>query len=365
VAEPARARLTIDLGALADNYHLLEREAGGAGLAPVLKADGYGLGVRPVARRLWTEGARRFFIARLEEGEDLRQALGPERPAEIYVLDGLPDGAGPRMSASDLIPVISSRGQVAAAGAWAAASGRPLNVALQVDTGMNRQGMTREEVRALDQDGGRLHGLDVGLIMSHLGSASDPDNSRNANQLARFLEVRRLYPQARASLAATSGIFLGEAYRFDLVRPGIGLFGGGPLEVPDARFKPVAVLEAPVVDIRPIEAGQTVGYGSAVVVQAPMRAAVIGAGYADGFIRAARGTGQVWLSGALRPVLSITMDLMIVDVGKAAVSVGDMAELLGPHVLLDDLAVAAGSVPHEVLVRLSRRAERVYLDETA
>jgi alanine racemase len=124
----------------------------------------------------------------------------------------------------------------------------------------------------------------------------------------------------------------------------------------------VATLEAPVVDIRPIAAGEMVGYGSATVVRSPVRAAVVGAGYADGFIRVLRRKGRVWLAGASRPLLSVTMDLMIVDIGDADVRVGDMAELLGPRALLDDVAAAADSVAHEVLVRLSRRAERVYLD---
>jgi alanine racemase len=363
--EPARARLTIDLDALAYNLRVLGREAGGAELAPVLKADGYGLGVGPLARRLWAEGARRFFIARLEEGEALRAELGPDRPAQILVLDGFPAAAGPRLAASDLTPVLSSTGQVAAASAWAAGAGKRLAVALQVDTGMNRQGVSMAEAQALAQGPDRLRGLDAVLIMSHLGAAFDPADPRNPAQLSKFLEVRRLFPEARASLSATSGAFLGEDYRFDVVRPGVGLFGGGPWEVPDDRLKAVATLEAPVVDVRQIAAGETVGYGSATVVPAPVRAAVVGAGYADGFIRVLRRNGRVWLAGALRPLLSVTMDLMIVEIGDAPVAIGDMAELLGPHALLDDVAAAADSVAHEVLVRLSRRAERVYLGDKA
>ena len=201
MAEPAIARLTIDLEALAHNFHVLEREAAGAELAPVVKADGYGLGAAQIGRRLWAEGARRFFVARLAEGEALRAALGPGRPARIHILDGFTAGSGPRLAASELTPVLCALPQVSAASAWAAASGRPLAVGLHIDTGMNRQGLTAAEARALAQAGDRLRGLDVGLVMSHLGSASEPQDPRNSSQLTAFLEVRSLFPEAKSAVA--------------------------------------------------------------------------------------------------------------------------------------------------------------------
>src|SRR4051812_24474735 len=189
MAEPATARLVIDLDALAHNHSVLAGEAAGAELAPVVKADGYGLGAGPVARRLWAEGARSFFVARLAEGEALRAALTPERPASIYVLDGLTDGAGPRLAAAGLTPVLSSLPQIAAATAFATATGGALRVALNIDTGMSRQGLTPDETRAVVQALDRLRGLDVGLVMSHLGSAAEPENPRNAHQLSAFLKT--------------------------------------------------------------------------------------------------------------------------------------------------------------------------------
>ncbi|MDB5475978.1 MAG: alr [Phenylobacterium sp.] len=363
MAEPAVARLTIDLDALAHNFHVLKGEAGGAELAPVVKADGYGLGAGPVARRLWAEGARSFFVARLAEGEVLRAALGAERPATIYVLDGFTAGAGPRLSAAELTPALLSVAQVAAASAWAAGAGRPWNVALHVDTGMNRQGLTPDEARALVQGHGGLRGLHVDLLMSHLGSATTPDDPRNSNQLSAFSELRREFPDARASLAASAGIFLGEAYRFDLARPGISLYGGGPFERPDDRLQAVATLSAPIVDIRNLRPGDIVGYGSSVRAERPMRTAVVAAGYADGLIRAAKAGGYGWLDGARRRLLVVTMDLTVLEIGETEAQVGDPVELLGPNARLDDLAAAAGTVAHEVLVRLSRRAERRYLGE--
>lgn len=361
MADPAIARLTVDLDALAHNFHTLEREAGGAEVAPVVKADGYGLGAAQVGRRLWAEGARRFFVARLTEGEALREALGPERAARIHVLDGFTRGAGPRLAAADLTPALSTLPQVSEAQAWAATSRQTLTAALHVDTGMNRQGLTVEEARALAEAPGALRGLEVELLMSHLGSASEPQEVRNSSQLAQFLEVRRQFPRAKTSLAASAGIFLGQDYRGDIVRAGVSLYGGGPLERPDGRLKAVATLTAPVIDIRNIAPGEIVGYGSSVRTSRPTRAAVVAAGYADGIIRAAKAGGFAWVDGARRPLLVVNMDLTVVDIGDADTGVGQSVELLGPHAPIDELATAGGTVAHEVLVRLSRRAERVYL----
>lgn len=361
MAEPAAARLTIDLDALAHNYAVLRREAAGAEVAPVLKADGYGLGAGPVGARLWEEGARTFFVARLSEGEALRAALTPDRPAAIHVLDGFTDGSAPRLTAAQLTPALCTLPQVAAAQAWAQGSARPFQCTLHIDTGMNRQGLTADETQALVQATDRLRGLEIGLVMSHLGSAENPQNPRNGNQLLRFLEVRSWFPLARASLSASAGTFLGADYRFDLVRPGVSLFGGGPSERPDDRLKAVATLTAPIADVRNLRPGDILGYGDSVRIATPTRVAVVGAGYADGIIRAGKAGGYAWFAGARRRVLIVTMDLLVIELGDVDAAPGDRVELLGPNALLDDQAAAAGSVAHEVLVRLSRRAERVYV----
>jgi alanine racemase len=361
MSEAEAARLTIDLDALAHNHAVLKAEAAGAEVAPVLKADAYGLGIGPVGRRLWAEGARRFFVARLSEGEALRAHLGPDRPADICILDGFTAGAGPRLAQARLTPVLLSLPQVSAAAAFAAQLGRLLPVVLHVDTGMNRQGLSLDDARALSLATDRLRGLDQTLVMSHLGSASDPQNPRNAKQLQRFLEARLLFPGVPASLAASAGVFLSPDYRFDVVRPGVSLFGGGPLERPDPRFRAVATLTAPILGIRPIKPGEAIGYGDSVTAAAPLRVATVAAGYADGIIRAAKAGGGAWFAGASRRLLVVNMDLSVIDLGDTPATVGEPVELLGPNAPLDDLAAAADTVAHEVLVRLSQRAERIYL----
>lgn len=342
------ATLRVDLDALAANFHTLAAEAAGAQVCPVVKADGYGLGAAQVSQRLYAEGARAFFVARLSEGEALRAAL-PQSDAVIHILDGAPAGSEGRLLAARLSPVLSSLDQ---ARAWTGPA-----AALHVDTGMNRLGIGVDEALALAKGGFR-----PSLIMSHLGRAEAPAQARNADQLARFTPVREAFPDAPASLAASAGIYLGADYRFEAVRPGISLYGGGPREVPDPRIRAVATLTAPVLQVRDLRAGEAVGYGTMFTAPRAMRIAVVGAGYADGIIRAAHRTARAYLAGAAAPFVVVTMDLIALDISaRPDVKIGDEAQLLGPNALLDDLASASGSVAHECLVHLGRRAQRTYL----
>ncbi|MFN9711692.1 MAG: alanine racemase [Alphaproteobacteria bacterium] len=356
---PDRARLTIDLDALAHNRSVIAAHAPGAEIAAVVKADAYGLGSGPVARRLHQEGIRSFFVARLSEGTILRRELGG-RAAHIFVLDGLLSGTTDAMAAAGLTPVVSTRDQLQHATIQARA-GMPLEIALQIDTGMNRQGLTLADAHAIAYDHEMMRHLKIALVMSHLGSATDPAEPRNTQQLERFQYIRNGFPTVRASLAASAGGFLGADYACDLVRAGISLYGGGPEERPDPRLKAVATLTAPILDIRHLQAGDRVGYGESFTASGDMRVAVIAAGYADGLIRAAMGRGMAWAAGAPRPLLVVNMDLTVVDIGDAPLAIGEHVELLGANARLDDLASAAGTVAHEVLVRLSTRAERRYI----
>lgn len=343
------SRLTIDLDAMAANYAAIRAEGDGVEIAPVVKADGYGLGVGPVARRLWALGARRFFVARASEGAALRREMG-DREAVIYVLDGAVAGQEEVLRDFRLIPVLTSGEQAAR---WDGTAG------LHIDTGMNRLGVSPTEA-------GVLTHRKFEMVMSHLGSAEAADNARTTKQLARFGEVRPLFPHSTASLSASAGAFKGKAYRFDFVRPGISLYGGGPFETPDDRIKAVATFDAPILQIRDLKPGDQVGYGAMFTAERPMRVAVAGAGYADGVLRTSHARGAAALNGVRCPFLAITMDMVVVDIaGRPDAKVGDRLELLGPNARLDDLSAAAGSVAHEILTGLSRRAERRYIGAVA
>jgi alanine racemase len=360
--DPFHAYLTIDLDALAHNYAALQRQARGAKVAAVVKADAYGLGANQVAARLWAEGARQFFVARISEGEDLRSALGPDRPATIYVLDGAPSGSAPRLQASNLTPVLNSFAQVSEWSSLGRSVTGGLRAALQIDTGMNRLGLRLEEAKALVQSMDALRGLSIDLVISHLACASEPAHPANAAQLASFQEARSLFPEARASLANSAGVFLGQDYLFDLVRPGISLYGGGPFGVPHPSLRPVARLTAPILQIREIRPGESVGYGATFTAEQPVRAAIIAAGYADGVLRSFSNSGLVWLGGAYRKVLGrLSMDMTAIEISHdLVVAPGDLVELLGDHVALDDAASASGTIAYECLVRLAPRLQRTY-----
>ena len=273
------ARLSVDLDALAANFHTLRDLSGGAEVAPVVKAQGYGMGAEAVAVRLWGEGARSFFTARVSAGEALRAALGPSRPAKIYVFDGCRPDAAPRLAAADLIPALASLDDVAR---WRdqARGGSRLKAALHAETGLNRLGLSADDCEHIAKTPALLDGLDVRLAMSHLACGAEPDHPLNARQLSAFREIAALFPSVRASLSASGGILLGEAYRFDLVRPGVALYGGGPRDVPDPRLKTVAAMEAQILALRDVSPGESVGYGAGWTARRPTTLAIIGAGYA-------------------------------------------------------------------------------------
>lgn len=350
-------RLTVDLDALTANLKLIRAHAPDAEVAPAVKADAYGLGAARVAARLRDEGATAFFVARVGEGERLRSALGPE--PVIWVLDGCPPGQAARLQAADLRPVLNSPAQVET---WRArATGSSLPCALHVDTGMNRLGMRPEEAEALALSPDRLRGLSVELVMSHLACADEPDRPENAGQLEAFRAVADRFPDARRSLAASAGVFMGDAYRFDVVRPGITLYGGGPRGVPDSRVAPVATLEAEILQVRTVPPGESVGYGGTWRAERPTRLAILGIGYADGVQRSSQPRGAVALNGRRLPMVGrVSMDLIAVDLGDAQAAPGDRVELFGPNLPLDEAAANAGTVAYELLTRAAPRVETVY-----
>ncbi|MBW8302354.1 MAG: alanine racemase [Brevundimonas sp.] len=343
---PSPALLTINLEALAANYRTLQA-VGGVPVHPVVKADAYGLGAGPCAERLMKEGARTFFVARTREGETLRAALGPE-PA-IYVLDGCLTGRARRLRDARLRPVLNTGAQLAE---WDSAGGGACG--LQIDTGMNRLGFRPEA--APDP----FEGLE--LVLSHLACADDPTEPMNGRQRDAFAAAAVRYPGTVRSFANSGGIFLGNDYGFDASRPGICLYGGGPEGRPGARIRPVATFTAEVLQVRDVPAGESVGYSRGFVADAPRRIATVGAGYADGVLRSYSPAAQVWVGGALRPMAGrVSMDVCAVDVSGLDVTVGEAVELFGPNRMLDEAAMAAGTVAWELLTSVGSRVQRRYV----
>ena len=363
-------RLTLDLTALVANRRAIAARVGPrCEVAGVVKADAYGIGMAQVARALLADGCRTFFVAHVGEGIELRAVLdAAHRPeTRIFVLNGLTPGNECTYPAHRLSPVLGSIEEIADWTAFRSATGAMVGAALHIDTGMNRHGVSLAEARALAADAAAIEAAGIVLVMSHLACADTPDHPLNARQLERFREIRALYPALPASLANSSGVFLGAEFHFDLVRPGIAVYGGAIVSGEATPMRPVARLEAGIVQIRTVAAGETVGYGAREMLKRPSRLALLSVGYADGFHRAASSAdgaagARGRLHGRFVPVVGrISMDLMVVDVTDVPEAArGDMVELIGEHVTVQEVAARMGTIDYEMLTSLGRRYERTY-----
>ena len=340
------ATLTIDLEAVAANWTALDRLTN-VETAAVVKADGYGLGAARVGTALAKAGARKFFVAAAEEGAILRRALG--HGPSISVFSGHMAGDADLIGTHDLTPMVNSVDQLLMH--VETLPGHPFGI--QLDSGMNRLGMEPAEWAALRN---LALAQNPTLIMSHLACADTPLHVMNAQQLKTFTEMTQGV-DVPLSLAATGGLLLGEKYHFDLTRPGVGLYGG----LPYVDAMPVVSLDVPVIQVRDVSVGESVGYSNAFVANGAMRVATVAAGYADGLIRAMGERATFTHNGAKLPVLGrVSMDLITVDVTSLP-DVPEHLQLIGTHQSVDTVAGFAGTIGYEILTSLGARYDRVYV----
>jgi alanine racemase len=357
--------LTIDLDAIVANWRKLEKTAVPAECAAVIKADAYGCGAAEVARALHKAGCRTFFVATLEEARVARAAVPT---ATIYVLGGYFQNTGEHYAKIDCRPVIGDLNELAEWDVFCRRTGWTGGAAVHIDTGMNRLGLTLQEAQAIIP---RINAGDHGItmVMSHLVAAEQLNSPVNAKQLAAFRTIASEFTGVPASLANSSGIFLGAPFTFDLVRPGAALYGVNPTPEADNPMLPVVDLKARIVQLRNVERGETVGYGGTWTARRPTRLAILAVGYADGYFRAASandGTrgAEVIVAGKRCPVAGrVSMDLIAVDItdlAPNAVRRGHMVTLLGDGISVDELAHHFGTIGYEVLTSLGHRYARVY-----
>jgi alanine racemase len=364
------ARLTVRLGAITANYRTYRRMTGPAAVAAVVKADAYGLGAPRVAPALAQAGCDTFFVARLEEGVALRRSV-PQ--ARIFVLDGADPDSVPALLRFSLTPALNNLAQIAAWSAAARVGRAPLDAVLHVDTGMNRLGLTGEELGTVAaEQARRLAGLNLVLVMSHLACADEPQNRMNGAQLSRFRQALAMLPTAPASLAASHGAMLGVDYHFDLVRPGVALYGANP-QKPEGKaeaaapnlMQTAAILTAKVLQVRRIDLGESVGYAATFRAKRPSMIATVALGYADGVPRTLSNKGAAAIAGVRVPIVGrVSMDLITLDVSALAEPphIGADVELLGDAISLGEVAETAGTNEYEILTRL-RRVPRRYEDQ--
>jgi len=337
-------RLNLDFDALVSNWRRLDRLSGTARAGAAVKADAYGLGAQRVVRALAKAGCRDFFVAYASEAAPLEGLLAP---AQVAVLHGPQSAAEAAwIRARGFVPVINSLHQ---AQLWAGAGGGPCDV--MVDTGINRLGLN-----GADLDAALIRQLDIRTLHSHLACAEVPD-AMNELQLRRWQSACRLFPDKAHSLANSAGIMLGGDYHGHLTRPGIALYGGVPTPALAAKIRQVAYPQAAIMQIRTVRAGEAIGYNATFRASRDMRVAVVGIGYADGYLRCWSNLGAIAAQPAMLPVLGrVSMDMTVIDLATAP----DLNE--GDWVTLDyhlpEAALRSGLSQYELLTLLGRRFAR-------
>ncbi len=359
--------LTIDLAALTENWKVLAKRAGRAKCAAVVKADAYGVGLEQAAQALVRAGVDTFFVATFDEALRLRTIMPT---VTIYLLNGLNPGSAELVCGIDVRPVLGSMAEIDEWEEHADASGEEAPAAIHIDTGMNRHGISLAEAEALAPLLVTAeYTFTPTLVMSHLACADEPSHALNRQQIDAFAKIAQKFPGIPASLCNSAGLLAFPDAHFDLVRPGVALYGGRALNVGENPMLPVVKLQARIVTIRDAAAGSTVGYGARLKLARDSRLAIVSAGYADGIFRAAgssdnkRGAEAIVAGTRCNIAGRISMDLLavdITDVPQESVKRGDLVTLLGDGISVDDLADHARTIGYEVLTALGRRWTRIY-----
>lgn len=359
----ANGWLTIDLGALARNYHLVDQKTGNAcKTACVVKADAYGLGLKEIVQRLKAEGCQNFYVAGLQEGLRLREI---DQKIKINIFNGFYKEYEQDYLQNNLIPVLNSLEEIKD---WKnIRTGAPC--AVHFDTGMNRLGLNKQETQKFFEDPALSKDLNIKTVLSHFACADEDGNEMTEMQYQRFLEITRYFPEAKKSLSNSFGAFRNASYHFDEIRPGISLYGGNPMPGHQNPMELVVHLFTRILTIHNAKAGETVGYGATHKFEKDTTLATLALGYADGFFRHLGNNSKVYWKNQACPVIGrVSMDLITVDIGHILGHIqgekpkpGDSMEILGHHQTIDDLAQAAGTIPYEIITSLGNRYERIYV----
>lgn len=357
------ATLTIDLSAIADNYKTLANMVAPAQCSAIVKADAYGLGAAKVAPALYEAGCRFFFVAELVEAFELKKFL--PKDAEIGVLNGILPGAEEMAAQAKIIPVLNSWDAIIRWQQLCQKQACRLAAIIQIDTGMSRLGLDEDEFRQLVKNPAIFHDGDIKLVISHLAMSDEEKSPANPAQLEAMKKALAILPPCKVAFSASGGIFLGNNYHFDMVRPGIALYGVDPLAKSPTRIKPVLQLHARVIQTRHVKQGTAIGYGGTFITGRDSTITTISLGYADGWLRALGNKGSAFFKSKRLPIIgrvsmdSITLDTT--DLGESAPKPGDIVELIGKHQSLENVARDAGTIAYEILTSLSHRYERIYL----
>jgi len=360
-------RLTIDLDAVVENWRILKSQTSHGRASAVVKANGYGLGLKQVARALANAGCDTFFVAHLDEGIALKDILSDFPSARVFAMNGLLEDEPAVYLEHGVIPTLGDLGQIDRWQSVCSDQGRALPAVLHLDTGMSRTGLDRGELETLIDQPERLSGIDMRFVMSHMACADTPEHPLNREQQTRFSDALARLPKSTEGgmLAASSATFLGPDWHFDWIRPGVCLYGVRPNSDTPNPMRPVITLEAGILQVRQIDAPESVGYGASHRAAGPARVATLAVGYADGFLRSLSNTAKAWVGKVEVPVVGrVSMDLITLDVTHLPnIGPGDVVTLIGPEPGrdVDALAERAGTIGYELLTSLGARYARHYI----
>lgn len=358
---PVSCEFVVDLAAVTDNYRILKKAVGpDVQVAAVVKSDAYGVGVEKVVAALENENCNFYYVARPEEAFRLRRIT--TKP--IGIMNGPYKGIERECLRESIMPVISNFEDLEAFSVLAQKLETRVDVALHVDTGMNRLGFTYEELAKIATDEELVKGLRITMLHSHFACADEPDHDKNPAQIEKFTQAAKLFPDAQRSFSNSSGSFLTDENICDQARAGMALYGLNPVPGQDNPMRPVVSIYARVLQLRTAEKGDSAGYGATYTFEKDTELAVLDIGYANGLHRVLGNTGVVYFRGQACPIVGrVSMDLTIVDISglDLEVRLGDMMEIIGPHQSADDLAAQAGTIGYEILTSLGARVKRRYV----
>tara|TARA_Y100001970_G_C14222443_1_gene853490 strand:- start:61 stop:1191 length:1131 start_codon:yes stop_codon:yes gene_type:complete len=358
-----RPKLTINLCALANNYNLLVNRANQSICGAVVKANAYGLGVKEIADCLYQNGCRHYFVANIHEAIELRELFNN---IDIFIFDGMMPGQASLIINKNLIPVLNSLDQI---NYWLNESlDHDHPIAIHFDTGMTRLGLDEKDVIKLSKNKSINNKLAVSFIFTHLSCSSDPSNINNDKQLDLFNKQLDLFPKVRTSVGSSATILSRPDLLGDLARPGISLYGATPFSsAVDNPMEKVFTLTAPIIQIKKIEKGTSVGYGQSTKVSSNSTIATIAIGYADGIPFSMSNNGYCFFKNKKIPVIGrVSMDLITLDVSSILdkdLYVGAEVEIFGSNIDLDTVAKSLGTINYQILTNLSSRIKRVYVNK--
>ena len=357
----SHSKVIVNLSNIKNNLNIIKKFTK-KNICPVIKANAYGLGDIPITKFLIKNKCKDFWVANIIEALKIKNNI-PN--INIYVANGLNKNEEEIFFKNNFIPVLNTYEQFKKWTSFLNKKKLFTKLAIQVDTGMCRSGMQNEDVLKVRNDQSILQKYKEVIIFTHLASADEKKSKYNIDQKNKFLIIKSMFQfqNCKFSLAASGGIFLGKDYHFDMVRPGISLYGGKLFF--NKKLKNVVSLISPVIQINSLKKGETAGYNQTYKAKKNIVTATIPLGYADGVKIKISNIGHVFYKNIKLPMIGrISMDLMIIDITKvkSKIKIGDYLEVFGKNISLDDFARISDTSPYDIITSISDRCEKVYVN---